>query len=329
MRGSIHSPNMRATLLAAVLSLSACATANSRTYDTLTVTRAAEVLHLLVVTGEHCEDSREATPEQPVKCADTNPAANVEVVLQGGDGQRTTLGSTSPDGRLEVPLTRFDALFQGQSIAADARAQLLVHDKVAAELPLGEIVNRQSVVDSAIAECDRLLEDAAPDRDYAQQLIARLLDLQMRGIADLRIADRASKLYEHLKATESIWSAPARWFNEAKELLARLRGSGDEQAVPQHVKENIEQTGSKVESQSFQWALGMLPAMCKITVRGGAVVAGQMIATGAPGVALAIIAASVGDDLSNWLINSCCQMASKSISRQDGQTTSCGPVKRP
>jgi hypothetical protein len=303
-----------------LLLATSCATAGSgaprgptgvhvETYDTVTVTRDAQVVHFQVMTGQRCNGAGQ------LSCAQNEPAADTAIVLRTST-ERHLLGSTAQDGRLAVPLSAFDELFRGQTVAADQVAQLLVHDSVAAELPLGEIVNRQSVIDSAISECDQALAAPSPDRDYVQLLLGRLLDLQMRGIADPRIADRTSRLYERLRQSDSLFAAPRRWLGRAQELLAHLRSSGDEQAVPTQVQNTIDTTDTSktVEPHSFKWALSVLPTMCKITVRGGAVVAGQMIATGAPGVALAIIAASVGDDLSDWLVKSCCDMASRSIS---------------
>jgi hypothetical protein len=237
--------------------------------------------------------------------------------------ERRDLGQTAEDGHLDVLLSTLDASLHGQPIAEDERAQLLIHDRVVAELPLGEIIHRTRVIEATLAEADSLLADRSPDRDYAQELLGRMLDLQMRGIADPRIADRSSRLYEHLHETASIWSVPRRLLDRAKDLLSTLRHSSDDKDVPAEVQRSLEKTADTgtVEPQSFSWALRMLPTMCKITVRGGAVAAGQLIATGAPGVALAIIAASVGDDLSNWLIKSCCEMASQTLSHDSSGTT--------
>ncbi|MET0390923.1 MAG: hypothetical protein ABW321_33425 [Polyangiales bacterium] len=301
-----------------------CATAGSAgspSDDIVTVTRDAQVVHLDVTTAESC-------PPRQTTCVSHRPVADAEIVLRTRDGERV-LGRTSSIGRLDVSLAELDAQFSGRKLPPDERAQVLLHDHVAAELPLGEILDRKRVIDATLAEADRLLEDSSPDRDYGQQLLVRLLDLQMRGIADPRISERSERLYEHLRENESFFAAPQRWFNKAKELVARLRSSGDDAEVPEPVKHDLEQTvdTGKVESGSFAWAISKLPTMCKITVRGGAVVAAQFIAAGAPGVALAIIAASVGDDLSNWLIHSCCEMARKSL--EDAPATTCGPPPAP
>ena len=289
---------------------------------TVTVTRGSDLLHLLVVSGERCH------AEQPEDCPAGRPVANVDVVLSTAE-RRHVLGNTSDDGKLDIALLQIAALFEGQNVAAGQQAQLLVHDRVAAELPLGELVNRQRVIEATIAECDDVLADPAPDRDYAQQLLARVLDLQLRGSADRRLIDRANRLYSHLRKNESIFAAPKRWFTRAKDALARLRNSGDAEAVPEQVQQDLETTDvsdtDNVDSQSMSWAISMLPTMCKITVRGGAVAAGQLVATGAPGVALAIIVGSMGEDLSKWLIHSCCEMASRSIGHAD--SVNCGDEK--
>ncbi|MEY4578118.1 MAG: hypothetical protein RL701_2821 [Pseudomonadota bacterium] len=331
---------VRTELLAALVVLaacglftSACATTGSAGKTTpeslgeavtVTVTRGADVLRLLVVSGDVCHAH---TDEQPDDCPLGRPVAHVDVVMNTAE-RRDVLGTTSSDGDLEIPLARIAALFKGQNVAGDQQAQLLVHDRVAAELPLGELVNRQRVIEATIAEVDDLLADPAPDRDYGQQLLARVLDLQLRGSADRGLIDRANRLYAHLRKNESIFAAPKRWFTRAKEALARLRSSGDAEAVPEQIQQNIETTQVRdtetVDAQSVSWAISMLPTMCKITVRGGAVAAGQLIATGAPGVALAIIVGSMGEDLSKWLIRSCCEMASRSTGHAESVDCSDG-----
>lgn len=318
----------------------------SGTYDTVTVTRGTDVLRVHVLTADRCEEliqtgntytrvkgrgamtetrhlsgtvpagPSQQEAEYAVPCDMSKPAAGVEVVLNAAE-HRDYLGTTSPEGELEVPLPRIDALFRQRPVNHSQRAQLLVHGNVVADLPLGEILNRQSVIDSTIADCDRMLAEPSVGQDVFQRLVGTLLDLQIRGIADPRIADRMQKLSDRLHSVDSKTAVEQEELGHAQELLTQLKADGTEQAVPAAVQQNV--SDKHVEGHSFQWALSLLPTMCKITVKGGGVAVGQLIATGAPGIALAIIAASVGDDLSKWLIQRCCKLATESI----GGSSSC------
>lgn len=252
------------------LFLVACATttggaAGPRNYDTVIVTREAEQVTIEVTTGEQCANPRETTPCFSV------PASGVEVTLRAG-GKDQVLGTTSSGGQLTIPLVDLDTAFQGLDIGQQVRGQLIVHGRVDAELPIGEILDRHRVLDAYVQEVDDVLADPSPNRDHMEALWGRLVDFQMRGTADARLADRMARLYEYLHGTQG--------------------------------------QGENVDPDKFSWAVSELPTLCKITVKGGAVVAGQLVA-GPAGLALAIIAAAVGNDLSSYMIKSCCKLAGK------------------
>ena len=103
----------------------------------------------------------------------------------------------------------------------------------------------------------------------------------------------------------------------------RVRGRrliGEEQgAVPEHVKRDIDATD--VQPSTFEWAMGSLPTVCKITVTGGAAVAATLVATGPTGIALNVVMGMLGDDLSEWLTNRCCELAANSVT--DVQSAIC------
>jgi hypothetical protein len=69
-------------------------------------------------------------------------------------------------------------------------------------------------------------------------------------------------------------------------------------------------------SSSFRWALDWLPTVCKVTVKGGAIVGGAAL-DGVPGVALAVIDAAVGDTFSDWMIKTCCKKGSQALGDEE------------
>ena len=291
-----------------VLCLSACATWH-RTPDSklaadsrvsMTVKRAAGRLYLRVLVAAPC------TPDGA--CAAGTPIEGLSVSVQTADGPRE-LGATSQTGELTLAFTALEPVFAREEIAHDAYAPLLVEGRSVAELPIGEIVHRRKILESAIEECDAALANPRLDDHYAQALLGRMLDLQLLGIADARLEERTSRLYKRLREKPSDWWSPQRVLSDTRELIASL---GRDQTIPDDVRRDVtsEHADERIEPESFSWALERLPQMCNISVVGGAIVA-QVAVSGAPGVVLAIVGAAVGNLFSDWLVETCCKEASK------------------
>lgn len=302
-------------LLAIIGASSACATTGTRgakleadSRVAMTITRAPGSLGLHVLVAPRCP----AADENP--CPEGKPTAGLAVAAHTDRGDRE-LGTTSSDGSLEVPFSELDQLFRGETVPNDQRVSFLVEGRNVSELAIGDIINRQSIVDSAIKECDEALanpELTTAYSDYAQDLLGRMLDLQLLGFSDDALKDRTTRLSERIREKpDSMWSQPKKLSERAADLLASLRESGNEDAVPPEVRRELESPDAdhSMDSSSFRWALDWLPTVCKVTIKGGAIV-GAVAVTGAPGVALAIIDAAVGDTFSDWMIKTCCKKGS-------------------
>ena len=321
----------------------------------VTVTRIAGALRLHVTSAQRCRidvlkaedtgypDGRvergqlelETSREDVCYGAHLAPASDVDVGLEVGSRLRV-LGATSTNGDLEVTLPALDALFQEGSVQPSQLAQVLVHGVKAAELPLGEIVNRQRQIDATLAKCEQALARTDAERELLARRLAELLDLRLQGSADPRISQTAQRLYarlsliaakqkaeaQELASTDpnAGWrAAPGRFLTRAKKLLSQLSTSEEQGAVPEHVKRDIDATD--VQPSTFEWAMGSLPTVCKITVTGGAAVAATLVATGPTGIALNVVMGMLGDDLSEWLTNRCCELAANSVT--DVQSAIC------
>ena len=84
--------------------------------------------------------------------------------------------------------------------------------------------------------------------------------------------------------------------------------------LPARVQRELQNSDddSEIDSATFQWALQWLPTVCAVTVKGGGILSSTVVA-GMPGLALAIIEATVGDVYSDWLIKTCCQKGSEAL----------------
>ncbi|HET8935282.1 MAG TPA: hypothetical protein VFN67_17660 [Polyangiales bacterium] len=264
----------------------------------MTFKLASGYLHLEVLVAPRCRAADEGF------CPPGKPISNLRVAVRTAVGVKQ-LGTTWSDGGLELPFSTLDALFPNQASDRDARAPLLVEDRIVSELPIGEIF--RSIVVSAIKECDAALANADLQPDYAQALLGRMLDLQLLGLADDKLVERTVQLSMRVREEPaSMWSQPRKQPERGRELIAGLDGS-----VPADVKRQITKSElDELSRSSLQWALNYLPTVCKVTVKGGEFV-GQIILSGAPGVALAVLDATVGDVYSDWMVKTCCQRLSE------------------
>jgi hypothetical protein len=291
--------------------LSACATWNNHTPPSklaadsriaMTVKRATGRLYLQVLVGDPCTGGSESP------CPAGEPVEGLTLAVQTSQGPRE-LGVTSPEGELDLPFSALDPIFAGEEVAKDQRAPLLVEGRSVAELPIGEIVHRHEILESAIEECDAALSNPQLDDHYAQSLLGRMLDLQLLGIADARLEARTSRLYRRLRDKPSDWWSPQRVLDDTRQLIA---GLGRETGLPMEVERDVttEHADERLEPESFSWALERLPQLCKVSVVGGAIVA-QVAVVGTPGLVLAVLGAAVGNVFSDWLVDTCCKQASE------------------
>jgi hypothetical protein len=252
---------------------------------------------VLVLVAPRCP----AADEGP--CPEGKPVSQLAVSVRTPVGDQE-LGKTWTDGALDVPFSQLDSLFPGQAVAKHQAAPLLVEGRVVSELPIAEIF--RGIIESAIKECDSALADPDLQSDYAQDLLGRMLDLQLLGLSDDRLTDLTIQLSVRVRERPSaMWSTPRKPNGRADPLEL------SEHAVPEDVQRQIWHGGADetIPPSTFRWALEWLPTVCKVTVKGGAIV-GQVILTGAPGAALAILDATVGDVYSGWMIKSCCRRLS-------------------
>ena len=314
----------------------------------MTMTRSAGALRLRLTSSARCRiESLKATdlgypngrvergaPEvessREEACYGAQPLAapQVDVGLQVGP-RLHVLGATSAAGELDVSLSALDALFRGRPIEPSQLAQVLVYGVKAAELPLGELLNRQRQIDTRLAAADATLAQRDATRETLATRLAELLDLQLQGVVDARVAERAQQLYGRLASSdkrsvpdpESDWwrEAPGRWLTRGKALIDSLQPSDPDQAVPEQVQRDLD--AISVNPSTFSWAIQALPTVCLISVTSGEAVVGQLVFTGATGVALSVVMAVLGDPLSQWLANRCCEMAAGSVS--NAQSTVC------
>lgn len=293
---------MRVAALLVAFCLSACATLKSAPPSKLaadsrvsmTVKRAAGRLYLQVLVGDPCSGGSESP------CPPGKPIEGLAIAVKTNDGPHV-LGTTSQEGELDLAFADLEPLFVNEELTKEDHAPLLVEGRSVAELPIGEIVHRREILESAIEECDAALANPQLDDHYAQTLLGRMLDLQLLGIADARLEERTSRIYKRLR------EKPSEWWSPARELSA---GSADH--MPEQVKRDVtsEHADERIEPESFSWAIERLPQMCKISVVGGSIVA-QVAIAGAPGVVLAVVGAAVGNVFTDWLVDTCCKEASK------------------
>jgi hypothetical protein len=263
----------------------------------MTVKRASGRLYLQVLVGDACTGGSESP------CPPGKPIEGLTIAVQTREGPRA-LGTTSQEGELDLAFSELEPLFASEELANDAYAPLLVEGRSVAELPIGEIVHRREILESAIEECDAALANPQLDDHYAQKLIGQNLDLQLLGIADARLEQRTSRLYKRLRDKPSTWWSPE--LSGARERIAH------DQSVPEAIKRDAAAADgdNRLDTDSFSWAVERLPELCKISVVGGAIVA-QVAVAGTPSILLTVVGAAVGNIFSDWLVETCCKEASK------------------
>ena len=312
-------------------------------FDTVTVTRTSGAVRLHVTSAKRCQtDVRAATDvryedgriergdlllesSEQAPCDEHSvPAKGVDIGLLAGDRLRL-LGTTSDEGDLDIPLTEFDKLFAGRTLPASELGQVLVRGERGAGLPIGEILNRQLEINARVSRCEATLA-ASADRFTLARRLAEVSDLQLQGVVDPRLPQCAEKLYARLleqsqpvegSTAPGPDAASTSWLERAQSMWADLFGNAP-QGVPPQVQTDINNSG--IDPSTITWALQSLPALCKITVNGTAVV-GALATSGATQVALTIVMGVLGDDLSDWLTNRCCEMAANTLS--DASSTVC------
>lgn len=274
------------------------------------VKRATGRLFLQVLVGDPCSGSDPCPAGKPVE------GLAVGVMTQAGPHP---LGVTSADGELDLAFAELDPIFANEDVAKDQYAPLLVEGRSVAELPIGEILHRRAILESAIEECDAALANPQLDDHYAQSLLGRMMDLQLLGIADARLEERTRRLYQRLREKPSDWWSPQRVLDDTRALIASL---GREHDVPSAVARDVatEHADERLEPESFSWALARLPQMCKISVVSGAIVA-QVAVSGTPGIVLAVVGAALGNLFSEWLVETCCKEASRIFDVPQDQVT--------
>lgn len=271
----------------------------------VTVTRFGGRFQIRVLVAPRCP------PVDEGPCPEGKPMSDLTLAVRTPTGDRV-LGKTWVDGTLVVSFTQIEALFAGEAtIDKDKSAPLLVEGRSVADLPVGELGSRRRIIEAAILECDQALADPNLQADYAQQLLGRMLDLQLLGLADDRLSERTTRLAERVRAERSsMWSAPKPMSERG--VTSGMRATGAWQRVPSEVRRELarQDPDDGFASASFRWALESLPTLCKITVKGGELLA-QVVVTGAPAIALAIIEASVGEVYGDWMVDTCCQKGSE------------------
>jgi len=282
-------------------------------FDVVTVTRVRGALRFHVTTKQRCrtdvmravdvgfsngrvergtlelENSHEGPCAGPML-----PAAALDIGVSAGP-RLHVLGRTSQTGDLEVRLSTLDVLFADPPVALNALGQVLVHGVKGAEIPLGEILHRGELIEATLTRVDRAIADAETPRELLAQRLAELLDLQLQGADDARIATRMQLLYMRMSSNATPGATPP--------------SAGAPPTPPELQPDMLDQIQSAI------------PTLCKITISGGEAIIGQLTPLGPAGLALSFMVNYLDDSLTQWLTNRCCVMASGSLS--DAETTDC------
>lgn len=269
-------------------------------FDVVELARTDGALRFHVTTKKLCQvdvlrvkrESRDVESTRRSPCnTPLLPAANVDIGLQAGP-RLVVLGTTTQSGDFTLPLSQIDALFAGQSMELAAMGQVLIHGVKAAELPLGEILQRKQQIASTLAASDRALAATDAPPQELETRLAELMDLKQQGASDPRLVENALQLYARLH--------PIRISDGA----------------------TIDVHEANMDARTFDEVVRSLSSMCRITVWGGEVVAGALVPEGfAVKVMLGAINKAVGDDLTAWLTQRCCEMAASSI--LEAESTGC------
>lgn len=283
-------------------------------YDVVTVARTEGALVFHVETHKLCQtdvleanrtsDSKDPAQPRPLELKNSRrgpcsgpplSAGGLDIGLQAGP-RLMLIGTTSETGEFTLPLSQLDRLFADTRVEPQATAQVLVHGLKVAELPLGEIANRKELVDATLTASNQALAMPDTPRERLETLLAEIMSLRQQGIDDPRLLDGARLLHERLQQPASV--VPATETATATTTATAI--TTDPVSVS--------------SSQDFDRAFDALPSMCKITIQGGAIVVGALVPESiAVGFMLGAISATIGDDLTQWLTNRCCEMAASSV----------------
>jgi hypothetical protein len=229
------------------------------------------------------------------QCPAGRPVPGLPVIVRAAIGDKA-LGTTENDGGFDVPFALLDSLFPNESVGAyQESAPLLVEGRAVSELPVAEIF--RTVVRTAVEECDEALSDPQLQPDYAQELLGRMLDLQLLGLSDKQLTARIISLSERIRQQpKSMWSTPGRGQTDSAsdDMRGQIWTGGDPD------------TSRRELGKALTW----LPTLCTISIKGGEL-AGELLLAGPAGIALNILDATIGDLYSDWMIKSCCQRLSQ------------------
>jgi hypothetical protein len=277
-------------------------------YDTLTLTRVRGALRVHVETQPTCRvqvyraldqgysngrverGTFTLGSERRTPCRRAQPAVGLDVGLQTGP-RLQVLGTTSQTGLLEVPYDDLDARFAGQAVALSQQAQLLIHGKLVAELPLGLIVNRMRLSADVLAGADATLADPSADREKLQARLTELWTLQMQGVDDPRLNERALRVYIRLKTYVDPQLQPT--------AAAQATPAAQPTAAP--VPPDAE-----LHAGDLRRAESLLPDLCRATVAGGETVLGALALTGTAGILLAFMHNLLDVGYNQSLAHECC-----------------------
>ena len=223
------------------------------------------------------------------------PAVAEDVGLQTGP-RLHVLGTTAQTGVLEVSYASLDARFAGQAVPLSQQAQLLVHGKQVAELPLGLIVNRMQLSTEVVAGADAVLANPGADREQLRSRLTELWALQVQGVEDPRLHERGLRVYMRLKTY----------------LDPELQPAPSAQSKP-----GLTALATDAEASDFLRAEVLLPNMCLATVAGGETVLGALALTGPVGLMLEFTKNLLQIGYTQSLTHECCVWAMSMLMHAD------------
>lgn len=282
----------------------------------LTIARASQRLRIQVLECAARESS----------CPPGHPVERVAVAVQTSQGNHE-LGLTGEGGWLELPLSELDPLFPLETTGKTQLASLIVSGQGVAEIPVGSIVHRHEIVATTIGEAETVLGLSQEDLEgdwwfYSQELLGRMLELQLRGEANAELTQLATRLHKRIANSKQATWFGARWWNNVKDVLDRIFASGDDADIPDGLQERAK-SGDPRASEDLDQSLEWLPQACNVTVI-GTTVAAQIALAGQPALAVALIGAVIGSEIRKWMVDACCNIASDTLS--SGQSPVCSSM---
>jgi hypothetical protein len=272
----------------------------------LTIARASQRLRIQVL----------ACAARDSECTQGHPVERVAVAVQTPQGNHE-LGLTGDNGWLELPLSQLDPLFPIETTSKSQLASLIVSGQGVAEIPVGSIVHRHEIAATTISEAETVLGLSQQELEgdwwyYSQELLGRMLELQLRGEANAELVQLATRLHKRLANSQQATWFGARWWNSVKDVLDRIFASGDDADVPDGLQERAH-SGDPRASEDLEQSLEWLPEACNVTVIGTGVAA-QIALGGQPALAVALIGAVIGSEIRKWMVDACCNIASDTLS---------------